>query len=129
MNQGINKEEIIELVENLEIDYDEFWILSTSALVLRGMYDKAGDLDIAVTKKALEQLKSRYDLIPKGNGWYKINDKVECVLDTKEESKFEKYGKYNLESLEKYLNWLEKSNKEKDKTKLDIVKKYLEENK
>ena len=36
-----------------------FIVLSSGALVLRGIYDSAGDLDIVVTEKGLEQLKEK----------------------------------------------------------------------
>lgn len=51
MKKRMNKEELLELIENLKIDKEEYWILSSSALVLRDMYPSAADLDIAVTKK------------------------------------------------------------------------------
>lgn len=122
------KEELINLIENLGIDYEEFWILSTSALVIRGLYPDAGDLDIAVTEKGLEQLKQRFELKQKPNGWYIVNDNVECVLDTKEEWKVEKYSKYNLESIAKYYKYLVSSTREKDKVKLEIVERYIKDN-
>ena len=128
MEKRMSREELIDVIENLGIDYDEFWILSTSALVIRGLYLDAGDLDIAITEKGLEQLKQRFDLKQKPNGWYIVNDKVECVLDTKEEWKVEKYGKYNLESIPKYYQYLISSTREKDKVKLEIVEKYIKDN-
>ena len=39
----MNKEELIELIESLKLDKNEFWILSSGALVLRGIYPDAGD--------------------------------------------------------------------------------------
>lgn len=90
------------------------------------MFDKANDLDIAVTEKGLEQLKQNYDLKQKENGWYIVNDKIECKVDTKEDWKIEKHDNYNLESLEKYMMYLETSTREKDKIKYEIVKKELE---
>jgi len=125
MNNRMNKKELLELINSLKIDKEEFWILSTSALVLRGLFDNAGDLDLAVTKKGLEELKSNYDLKQKENGWYIVNDKVECILDTKEDWKVEKYGDYYLESLTKYFEFLKNSTREKDKIKYEIVKKEL----
>lgn len=47
----MNKEELLKLVDTLRIDTNEFVILSSGALVLRGNYESARDLDIAVTKK------------------------------------------------------------------------------
>lgn len=125
MEKRMNKEELVNLIESLKISTDEFCILSTSALVLRGLFQDAGDLDIAVTEKGLQELKNNYDLKRKENGWYVVNDKVECVLDTKEDWKIEKVGKYNLESLQKYFEYLKTSIREKDKIKYEIVKTEL----
>lgn len=122
----MNKEQLLELIKTLKIDKDEYWILSSSQLVLRDLFDKANDLDIAVTEKGLEQLKQNYDLKQKENGWYIVNDKIECIVDTKEDWKIEKHDNYNLESLEKYMMYLETSTREKDKIKYEIVKKELE---
>ena len=126
MEKRMNKQELLELIESLNVDPNEFWVLSTSALVLRDLFPDAGDLDMAVTEKGLEQLKVNFDLKQKENGWYIVNDKVECVLDTMEDFKVEKYGDYYLESLTKYFDFLKESTREKDKVKYKIVKKELE---
>lgn len=84
MEKRMSKDELVNLIESLKISKDEYWILSSSALVLRGIYKDAGDLDIAVTEKGLQELKENYTLKEKDNGWYTVNEKVECVLDTKE---------------------------------------------
>lgn len=125
MEKRMNKEELIKLVKSLKIDRDEFWILSSGALVIRGIYPDAGDLDIAVTEKGLQELKENYTLIEKENGWYIVNDKVECVLDTKEPWKIEKIGDYNLQSIEKYYEFLIESNREKDKARIPLIEEYM----
>ena len=121
----MNKEELIELIENLKLDKNEYWILSSGALVIREIYPDAGDLDIAVTEKGLQELKNNYNLKQKKNGWYIVNDKIECVLDTKEEWKIEKYGDYNLQSIEKYYDFLINSNREKDKARIPLIEEYM----
>ena len=128
MEKRMNKEELLKVIEALNIDSEEFWILSTSALIIRGLYPDAGDLDIAVTEKGLEQLKANFNLTQKDNGWYIVNDKVECVVDTKEDWKIDKCGKYNLESIKKYYGYLVTTRREKDKVKLEIVEKYIKDN-
>ena len=52
----------------------------------------------------MEELHKNYDLKEKGEGGYTINEKIECVLDTKEPWEIEKVGEYNLQSIEKYMN-------------------------
>ena len=129
MEKRMNKEELIELIESLKLDKNEYWILSSGALVIRGIYPDAGDLDIAVTEKGLQELKNNYNLKQKENGWYIVNDKIECVLDTKEEWKIEKYGDYNLQSIEKYYEFLKESTREKDKARIPLVEEYMKNRK
>ena len=99
MEKRMNKEELVELIESLKLDKNEYWILSSGALVIRGIYPDAGDLDIAVTEKGLKELKSNYNLKEKGKDWYIVNDKIECIVDTKESWKIEKYETFNLQSI------------------------------
>lgn len=125
MEKRMQKAELIEVIESLKIDKDEFWILSSGALVLRDILEDAGDLDIAVTAKGLEQLKSKYNLKQKENGFYIVTDKIECVVDTKEEWKIEKCGEYNLESIGKYYAYLKSSTREKDIARIPLVEEYM----
>lgn len=120
----MNKEELLELLKTIKIDTNEFVILSSSALVLRDILESAGDLDIAVTNLGLKQLKENYNLKQKENGWYIVNDKIECVLDDMENKK-EKVGNYYLHDINNYLEDLESSSREKDKLRIPLVKEYI----
>lgn len=121
----MNKKELEELINTLKIEKSEYWILSSAALVLRGIYEYAADLDIAVTEKGLKELKENYDLMQKENGWYIVNDKVECVLDTKAPGKIEKIGTYYLQDIYDYYNFIKNSNREKDKKRIPLVEDYI----
>ncbi|MDO4962590.1 MAG: hypothetical protein Q4E75_00595 [bacterium] len=123
----MNKEELLKLINTLKIDTNEFVILSSGALVLRGIYESAGDLDIAVTKKGLKQLNDNYNLKRKENGWYTVNDKVECILDDMELKK-EKFGDYYLQDINNYLDYLKSSTREKDKLRIPLVENYIKNN-
>ena len=128
MNGRMNKQELLELLRNLKIDAREFWILSSSALVLRDIYPSAGDLDIAVTNKGLEQLKKNYNLKYKDNGWFIVNEKVEGVCDgARDQLKYqpEKIGDYYVQNINEYYNYLLSSSREKDKYRIPIVEDYI----
>ena len=125
MEKRMNKEELVELIESLKLDKNEYWILSSGALVIRGIYPDAGDLDIAVTEKGLKELKSNYNLKEKGKDWYIVNDKIECIIDTKESGKIEKYETFNLQSIEMYYEFLKNSSREKDKARIPLIKDYM----
>ena len=55
MEKRMDKEELIKLLKSLKLNKDEYWILSSGALVMRGIYPDAGDLDIAVTEKGVKK--------------------------------------------------------------------------
>lgn len=128
MEERMNKEELLKLISALKISRDEFWILSSGALTLRGIYPDAGDLDIAVTYEGLEELKKNYNLKEKANGWYTVEDKIECVCDGKKEElkyKPELVEGYYVQNINEYLEYLESSTREKDKKRILIVKEYI----
>ncbi len=128
MEKRINMEELLELLNTLKISREEFVILSSSALMLRGIYESCGDLDIAVTEKGLKELNKNYSLEQKDNGWYIVNDKVECIVDSMEGKK-EKLDMYYVQDIYDYLKYLEDSNREKDKLRIPLVKQYIKERK
>lgn len=121
----MNKKELKKLLSELKIDKEEFWILSSSALVLRDILSKANDLDIAVTEEGFRQLNENYNIIKKDNGMYQVLENVECFIDTKEDWKIEKHQNYNLENIEKYYKYLLQSKREKDILRIPIVEKYI----
>lgn len=128
MNVRMNKHDLLELLKNLKVNTEEFRILSSSALVLREIYPDAGDLDIAVTDRGLDELKKNYNLKFKDNGWFIINDKIEGVCDgPKEMLKYqpEKVGEYYVQNINEYYNYLLNSNREKDKLRIPIVEDYI----
>lgn len=131
MNKRMNKVELLELLNTLKIDKEEFWVVSSGALVLRGIYENAGDLDIAVTFKGLEQLKENYNLIQKDNGWYIVNEKIECVCDGEIENLKYKPEKlecgYYVQNIFEYFDYLNSSSREKDISRIPLVEKYIKQ--
>ncbi|MEG0873419.1 MAG: hypothetical protein RSE00_04060 [Clostridia bacterium] len=127
----MNKKELLELITTLKIDKEEFWILSSGALVLRGIYPNARDLDIAVTNKGLEELKNNYKLEQKENGWFILANNIECVCDgEKDKLKYqpEKVEEWYVQNIEEYIEYLNNSTRKKDKLKIPIVKEYIKQN-
>ena len=124
----MNKEQLLSLIKSIKLDSTEFWLLSSSALVMRGIFPNAGDLDIAVTEKGLAQLKQNYNLTPKGDGFYTVTDNVECVCDgaiDKLAYKPELIDGYLCQNIYEYLNYLKSSTRAKDKLRIPIVETYI----
>lgn len=123
----LKKDELINIINDLNLDIEDFTILSSGSLVLREIMDDAGDLDIAVNKQGFEKLQQRYQLKDKGNNFYIVNDYVECVIDDMS-GKRELCGNYYLQDIIEYIDFLESSNREKDKIRLKLIKDYLKKN-
>jgi len=132
MEKRMNKEELTELINTLKISKEEFWVLSSGALVLRGIFPDAGDLDIAVTNKGLEELKENYQLIPKDcSNFYKVTENIECVCDGEKENleyQPEKVGEFYVQNIYQYLDYLKSSEREKDKKRIPLVEEYIKNN-
>ena len=121
----MEKEELLSLIKSLKIDKNEFYILSSSALMLRGIYKDAGDLDIAVSKKGLEELNKNYSLQEKENGWYIVNEKVECVGDETGLKNAEQDEGFNVQNINEFYNYLINREREKDNHRVPIVEEYI----
>lgn len=119
----LNKEELIELIESLNLDKEDFVLLSSGALVIRGIMDDAGDLDIAVNENGFNKLNKDYKLEYKCNNFYKVIDKVECVVCDMDKDLIDGYY---VQDIFTYLEYLESSNREKDKLRIPIVLKYIQ---
>ena len=92
-------------------------------------FPDAGDIDLAVTDRGLEELKENYSLKPKGNGWYQVSDCIECVCDGKKENlsyQPEKIGEYYVQNIEEYEAYLKTSTREKDQKRIPIVRAYIQ---
>ena len=128
MDNRMNKKELLQLLKTLKIDKEEFWVLSSGALVLRDIYPDAGDLDIAVTNKGLDEIKKNYNITFKENNWFIISDIIEGVCDGKKDKlkyKPEKIGDYYVQNIKEYYEYLCDSKREKDKLRIPIVEEYM----
>ena len=120
----MNKLELIDLINSINLLKEDFVVLSSGALVLRGILENANDLDIAVTVNGLNKLKENYDLILKTNGFYKVNECVVCVLSDMFGRK-ELFDDYYVQEIQDYLSYLKQSSREKDKLRIPLVEQYI----
>ncbi len=122
----MNKIQVLKLLKDLKISKEKYVILSSASLVIRDIYKECGDIDIAVSLDGFEELKQNYDLIDKGNNWYKISDNIECVVGT-DNLKREKYKGFYLQDIHQYYEFIKSKNRDKDKDRIIILEKYIRE--
>ena len=126
----MNKQELIKLINTLKISKSEFWVICSGSLVLRDLCLEAADLDIAVTNIGMEQLRQNYELKKIKERFYSIGDNIECVdVGKKIHQKYqpEKIGDIYVQNIFDYLEYLEASNRQKDKDRIPMVKTYIKE--
>ena len=70
VEKNMNKEELLNLVESLNMPKDEYYILGGGSLVMFRIKDKTADLDLCVSEELFARLKEEYNLDEK--------DKNEC---------------------------------------------------
>ncbi len=124
----MNKEQLLDLLRELNLPKDEYYVLSGASLVIRGIREQAGDLDLCISRELFEQIKDKYNLTDdKKNecGFYHISDSLEVVVDEKEKFNMEICEPYNLEDLNTILEFKIKRNKPKDQIDIERINKYL----
>ena len=127
----MNIEQLLDLLKELNLPKDEYYVLSGASLVIRGIREQAGDLDLCISRELFEQIKDKYNLTEdKKNecGFYHINDSLEVVVNEKENFNMEVCEPYNLEDLNTILEFKIKRNKPKDQVDIERIQKYLKEN-
>ena len=124
----MNKEQLLDILRELNLPKDEYYVLSGASLVIRGTREQAGDLDLCISRELFEQIKDKYNLTDdKKNecGFYHISDSLEVVVDEKEKFNMEICEPYNLEDLNTILEFKIKRNKPKDQIDIERINKYL----
>ena len=123
----MNKKELLELADTLNLSKEEYCILSGGALVSHGLREQTNDLDIDITQNGFELLKKKFniELINEEKKQYKVTDEIECFLVDKLESDIIYIDNYPCESLISIYNFKKRINREKDRADILAIEKYL----
>lgn len=126
----MNKEELIKLVKSLNLPKEEYYILGGGSLVMFGIKDTTADLDLCVSEELFEKLKEEYNLTEKNKcGFYSISDIIEIIPNPKEEFTCEVIERYQVEVLERILEFKKRRNAPKDRPYVEKIEEYLEKHK
>lgn len=76
----MNRQEILEQLEAFPYDRNEYWVITGSAMVLYGIREQAGDIDLGCSAKMADLLESDGYLFGRtkdGNRWFKVGESIE----------------------------------------------------
>lgn len=123
----MNKSELYDLINKLELPVSEYCVLSGGSLVMHNIRESTNDLDIDITKNGFELLKNKFSptLIDKENKQYKITENIECFLDNNFETDIEIVDGYPCQSLISVYKFKKRLNKDKDQKDILAIKKAL----
>ena len=125
----MTRSELFELISTLDFPKDEYYILSTAALVIYGIKDECNDLDLCISEELYEELQKKYGITEEDKnecGFFTINELVEAVVEKKSNFRraFEKG--YPVEDLRTMLKFKRERMKEKDIRDIALIEAYLE---
>ena len=124
----MNKIEIIEEINKLNLDKNKFWVVGTASLVLRDLIKEANDIDLAITNELYQEIKNSLTYLGTNHNskWYSINNTIECCIDTLIQDKVEKSDPFNLIDLSYYYNnFIKDSTRKKDLEKKELLHNIL----
>lgn len=132
----MNKEQLIELVNSLNLPIGEYSICSSGSLVMRKILDTAGDLDLQVTEKCYEYIKNNFkihfnDKEQKYNHpLYAFDDfDVEFFVMSAEEILFDYVENYPCQNIDVILEFKKQRNLKKDQIAIQKILTYKENKK
>lgn len=124
----MNKGQLLELVNSLDLPKEEYYILSSGCLLLYGLREQSKDLDLCVSTELFKDMVTRFDIdISSKNdcGFYRLNDLIEVVVNDKQEFNREFKDGYPVESLQSILNYKINRNAPKDQADIVNIQNYL----
>lgn len=130
----MKKKELIAILDSLNLNKNEYCIISGGSLLMYGIRETTRDIDLYVTEGELLRLKRIFidafkeeKTIDQKDTKYKLNDYIECFIKDKKKIKEHSIliDGYSCQKLDKIVELKKKLNREKDKKDLLLIDEYL----
>ena len=121
----MNRDEIKSILDGLGMDRKEFMVIASGALVLRGIWDGAADIDLTVTEKGLEEMRRTHEVREPEPGHFEVGERVEFRVSDRNEWITEIIDGYQVLDIEEYFMMLLFSDRKKDRDRIPLVQEYI----
>ncbi len=123
----MNKEELTNLIDSLNLNLNDYYIISGGSLLLQDLRNKTNDLDLAINANSLKLLKENFNLIEINPTKFSIGDNIECFLESNEEILKNRVviDGYSCQSLKSIYELKKRLNRPKDLEDIKRLEKKL----
>ncbi len=123
----MKKEDIIYKLRQMNYDSSDYWVLAGSGLVMHGIRENTGDIDLGCNEKLFDLLiKEGHDLklLNDGMRYIQIDSELE-IFENWFVEKIEYINAIPVASLESIKTHKEKLGREKDLKDIKLIDQYL----
>ena len=127
----MNKEKIVKILNEYNLDKQEYIVISGAAMVLLGIKESTKDIDIGVTKDYYDYLLSHYNCVFDiynvfNNACYMIDDTINFGIDYYTNDNVLIDG-IPVQTIDDIINLKKSLNRKKDIEDIKKIKNYLKE--
>ena len=121
------RDQIIKILKDLNLDSDNYLVISGAAMVLLGIKEYTTDIDIAVTKEYYNYLIANYNCVYErtnefNNDCYIINNIINFGIDYYNNDKLNILG-IPVQTIEDLIKLKEFLHRDKDSSDIELIKK------
>ena len=125
----MNKVQIIKILNKYNLAKDEFIIITSAALVLRGIKNDAKDIDITVSLKLKEYLLKNYNCKLKSSKnnveVYNIDNIIDFSTYNYDKINYDLIDNFKVQTLSEIIKFKKQLNRPKDINDLKLINNYL----
>lgn len=125
----INKQQILKILDDTNLDKDKFCIISGAAMVLLGVKPETYDIDISVKPEYFQELIKNYDCkferVHLGNECYYIGEHINFSVNFYPQESVNICG-YRVSSIEDIINLKKFLNRDKDLLDINELNLFLD---
>lgn len=127
MMNTMTKQKINELLSELNLNINDYYIFFDASLVIRGIKETCKYLSICTTQEIFESLKLKYnDIKSLDIDLYQLSNEIVVFVDDKENFMCEIVESYPLEDLDELLELKKQRDPERNKEDIMKIKKYFD---
>lgn len=123
----MNRQEILDQLKAFPYDRNEYWVITGSAMVIYGIREQAGDIDLGCSAEMADLLESDGYLFGRtkdGNRWFKVGKTIEIFESWLFDSVTEISG-FQVISLSGLIEMKKSIGREKDFRDIELIESFL----